>query len=92
MRCDGFGGWFVARLWGVIVIDTPGIRELGVWGDDGLETTFSDVTRLLGQCRYRNCSHDTEPGCAIQAAIDADELDAAVAATGRDQGTTSGYG
>jgi ribosome biogenesis GTPase len=60
---------------GIIVIDTPGIRELGVWADDGLEATFADVTKLMGRCRFRDCSHDTEPGCAIQAAITAGELD-----------------
>lgn len=63
---------------GVLVIDTPGMRELGmVEASDGLESTFADVEALLGRCRFSDCSHEREPGCAIRAAIDAGELDAA---------------
>lgn len=63
---------------GVMIIDTPGMRELGMWGvTDGLEEAFSDVEQYLGKCRFRNCRHESEPGCAIRQAIEAGELDAA---------------
>ena len=63
---------------GVMIIDTPGMRELGMWGvDGGLEEAFADVERYLGKCRFRDCRHDREPGCAIRQAIEAGELDAA---------------
>lgn len=62
----------------VMIIDTPGMRELGMWGvTDGLEEAFSDVEQYLGKCRFRNCRHESEPGCAIRQAIEAGELDAA---------------
>lgn len=61
---------------GVMIIDTPGMRELGMWGvDGGLEEAFADVEQYLGKCRFRDCRHDREPGCAIRQAIDAGELD-----------------
>ena len=61
---------------GVMIIDTPGMRELGMWGvDGGLEEAFADVERYLGKCRFRDCRHDREPGCAIRLAIEAGELD-----------------
>lgn len=60
---------------GTMIIDTPGMRELGMWDvSEGLEDAFSDVKRFLGQCRFRDCSHQSEPGCAIRAAIEAGEL------------------
>lgn len=63
---------------GALVIDTPGMRELGlVADDDALDESFTDVTDLIGQCRFSNCHHDGEPGCAITAAIDSGDLDAA---------------
>ena len=59
---------------GGAVIDTPGVREFGLWeGDPG---SFADIEELAGHCRFRDCGHDTEPGCAIRAAIDSGELDA----------------
>ena len=62
---------------GVLIIDTPGMRELGMWDvSDGLGEAFQDVEAFLGKCRFRDCRHDGEPGCAVQAAIDAGELDA----------------
>lgn len=62
---------------GVLVIDTPGMRELGMAeSSDGLESAFADVEALLGKCRFSDCSHEREPGCAIRAAIAAGELDA----------------
>ena len=63
---------------GVMIIDTPGMRELGMWGvTDGLEEAFSDVEQYFGKCRFRDCRHESEPGCAIRQAIENGELDAA---------------
>ena len=63
---------------GVMIIDTPGMRELGMWGvTEGLVEAFSDVEKYLGKCRFRDCRHESEPGCAIRQAIDSGELDAA---------------
>ena len=63
---------------GVMIIDTPGMRELGMWDvSEGLADAFSDVEAFLGKCRFSDCSHGKEPGCAIKAAIAAGELDAA---------------
>ena len=62
---------------GVHVIDTPGMRELGMWEvDEGIGEAFSDVEAFLGKCRFSDCSHGSEPGCAIRAAIASGELDA----------------
>ena len=61
---------------GVMIIDTPGMRELGMWDvSEGLGDAFADVEAFLGKCRFSDCKHETEPGCAIRAAIDAGELD-----------------
>lgn len=55
---------------GGLVIDTPGMRELGLWNAaEGLDKTFSDIEELSTRCRFNNCSHATEPGCAVTAAI-----------------------
>ena len=63
---------------GVLIIDTPGMRELGLADSyDGLDTAFADVETYLGKCRFSDCRHESEPGCAIRAAIAAGELDAA---------------
>ena len=57
---------------GVMVIDTPGMRELGMWEvSEGLADAFSDVESYLGSCRFSDCTHEKEPGCAIRAAISA---------------------
>jgi ribosome biogenesis GTPase len=62
---------------GALLIDTPGLRELQLWGaTDGVERAFADIEELATQCRYRDCGHTTEPGCAVQAAIAAGRLDA----------------
>ena len=55
---------------GGVIIDTPGMRELQLW-DSGqaLEATFDDVDALAGDCRFRDCKHRTEPGCAVRAAV-----------------------
>lgn len=60
---------------GVLVIDTPGMRELGMWdAGEGLSTAFPDVEKHLGKCRFSDCKHEGEPGCAIKAAIEGGEL------------------
>ena len=61
---------------GVMVIDTPGMRELGMWEvSEGLSDAFTDVEAFLGKCRFSDCKHESEPGCAIKAAIKAGLLD-----------------
>jgi len=61
---------------GGMVIDTPGMRELQVWGDeDGLKQVFDDIEELAIKCRFRDCSHQSEPGCAVQEAIRDGSLD-----------------
>ena len=55
---------------GGMVIDTPGMREIQMWGDEeGLERAFEDIAELSSQCRFKDCSHGKEPGCAVQAAL-----------------------
>ena len=61
---------------GAMVIDTPGMRELGMWDTvSGVEQTFADIEALASQCRFRDCSHTGEPGCAVRDAIRRGELD-----------------
>jgi len=63
---------------GALLMDTPGLRELQLWdADEGISQTFADIESLVARCRFGNCRHDGEPDCAVQAAIDAGELDAA---------------
>ena len=63
---------------GALLVDTPGMRELALYDDaDGVATAFSDVTALANGCRFRDCAHRTEPGCAVAAAIDDGRLDPA---------------
>ena len=60
---------------GAMIIDTPGMRELGMWDvSSGLSGAFGDVESFLGRCKYRDCTHDSEPGCAIKLAIESGEL------------------
>lgn len=55
---------------GGVIIDTPGLRELQLWdADEGLDKAFADIADLIAQCRFSNCAHDTEPGCAIKEAL-----------------------
>ena len=55
---------------GAFVIDTPGMRELGLWdSEDGLDTAFADIEDLASQCRFSDCTHSGEPGCAVAAAL-----------------------
>lgn len=60
---------------GVMVIDTPGMRELGMWDvTAGLGGAFGDVEAFFGGCKYSDCKHENEPGCAVKAAIENSEL------------------
>jgi ribosome biogenesis GTPase len=62
---------------GGLFLDTPGMRELRLWdADEGLEAAFADVVELEAQCRFNDCGHEVEPGCAIRAALASGELDA----------------
>jgi len=61
---------------GGLLIDTPGMRELQVWADeDSLADTFTDIEALAQQCRFRDCQHQDEPGCAVQQALEDGTLD-----------------
>lgn len=61
---------------GAMIIDTPGMRELGMWEvAQGIGEAFEDVERYLGKCRFSDCTHTREPGCAIRSAIETGELD-----------------
>mgnify|MGYP001190771600 CR=1 FL=1 len=63
---------------GGAIIDTPGMRELQMAGDEAsLDAAFEDVESLIESCRFNNCSHDSEPGCAVLSAIEEGELDPA---------------
>ena len=60
---------------GTMIIDTPGMRELGMWDVTiGLGEAFGDVEQYFGKCRFRDCKHLAEPGCAVKAAIESGEL------------------
>jgi ribosome biogenesis GTPase / thiamine phosphate phosphatase len=62
---------------GAFLIDTPGMRELALWADEDTELTgsaFDEIERLAQACRFRDCRHRGEPGCAVQAAVEAGEL------------------
>ncbi len=76
LRSDGQGRHTTVRRelvqlpGGALVIDTPGMRELQLWvADEALEETFDDVTSLFEHCRFSDCSHESEPGCAVKAAL-----------------------
>jgi ribosome biogenesis GTPase len=61
-----------------MVIDTPGMREIQMWADeDDLRGTFYDIETLAKGCRFSDCSHNVESGCAVRAAIDNGDLDPA---------------
>jgi ribosome biogenesis GTPase len=60
---------------GGAVVDGPGIRELRLWDAEGLGAAFDDVAALASSCRFRDCRHEGEPGCAVAAAVDAGALD-----------------
>jgi ribosome biogenesis GTPase len=61
---------------GGLVIDTPGMRKLQLWDiDTGLSAVFDGLDEIAVQCRYRDCSHQLEPGCAVRIAVEAGQLD-----------------
>jgi ribosome biogenesis GTPase len=61
---------------GALLIDTPGMRELQLWADEeSLDAAFDDIDRLAARCRFPDCRHETEPGCAVLAAVEAGALD-----------------
>jgi ribosome biogenesis GTPase len=67
LRVPDDGGW---------LIDTPGVRALSLWlSGRGIEEAFADVFELMDQCRFRDCKHDREPGCAVRLAIEEGRLD-----------------
>ena len=62
---------------GGVLVDTPGLRAVSLWdADEGLSRAFVDIEELAAQCRFSDCSHTVEPGCAVQAAIESGVLDA----------------
>jgi ribosome biogenesis GTPase len=61
---------------GALMIDTPGLRSIGLWdAEEALDEAFSDVEELVGGCRFNDCAHESEPGCAVTAAIAGGLLD-----------------
>jgi len=61
---------------GALLLDTPGLREVGLWlGDEDLASVFPEIEALARHCRFRDCTHEREPGCAVRAAVAAGELD-----------------
>lgn len=56
--------------WGAVLLDTPGLRGVQLWdAAEGVEQTFNDVEAIAARCRFTDCAHQSEPGCAIRAAI-----------------------
>lgn len=63
---------------GGILVDTPGIRSVGLWTDtEAVDATFDDIEEIAAGCRFSDCAHQGEPGCAVRAAIERGELDPA---------------
>ena len=61
---------------GALLMDTPGLREMQLWNaEKGVAQTFADIDSLAAQCRFGDCRHEGEPGCAVQAALDAGTFD-----------------
>jgi ribosome biogenesis GTPase len=68
----------IALPGGALLLDTPGLRELSLWSDGaGLDAVFADVTEVAASCRFTNCGHGSEPGCAVRAAVEQERLDPA---------------
>ncbi|MEC5192588.1 ribosome biogenesis GTPase [Arthrobacter sp. MP_M7] len=66
----------VALPGGAVLMDTPGVRGFGLFdADGGMAEMFGDLEDLFGRCRFSNCAHGSEPGCAVQAALSAGSLD-----------------
>src|SRR5439155_1628203 len=63
---------------GALLMDTPGLREMQLWdAEEGVAQVFADINALAEKCRFGDCRHEGEPGCAVQAALDAGTLDPA---------------
>lgn len=63
---------------GGVIIDSPGMREIGLWvSEESVDRAFTDITDLMTQCRFTNCLHQTEPGCAVKNALKTGALDEA---------------
>ena len=63
---------------GGVLIDTPGMREVLLWSDEeSVDATFAEILALAGGCKFGDCRHGDEPGCAVRAALESGELDAA---------------
>jgi len=61
---------------GTLLMDTPGLREMQLWdAENGVAQVFADIDALAARCRFNDCRHEGEPGCAVQAALDAGTLD-----------------
>jgi ribosome biogenesis GTPase len=58
-----------------VLIDTPGLRSLGLGGGVAVDAAFPEIENLAGECRFSDCRHQDEPGCAVVAAMSAGELD-----------------
>ncbi|MEV8194838.1 hypothetical protein AB0P13_22390 [Rhodococcus pyridinivorans] len=59
------------------LIDTPGLRGVGMWdAGAGIASAFPEIDELVRYCRFADCAHETEPGCAVRAAVDRGDLDA----------------
>jgi ribosome biogenesis GTPase len=66
----------MVREAGGLIIDTPGMREVALWETAPVADSFADIAALAGDCKFRDCRHDREPGCAVKAAVEAGRLDA----------------
>lgn len=61
---------------GALLVDNPGIREVGLWaGEESVDGSFPEIEELAARCRFRDCTHESEPGCAVAEASDAGRLD-----------------
>jgi len=61
---------------GALILDTPGMRELGLWdADAGVSSAFAEIEALVAQCRFHDCRHTTEPGCTVREALSNGSLD-----------------
>ncbi|WP_050622559.1 GTPase RsgA [Clostridium phoceensis] len=60
---------------GCMVVDTPGMREFGMWDHtSGINQAFAEIDELAAQCRFRDCTHSSKPGCAVRRALESGEL------------------
>ena len=61
---------------GGLIIDTPGLREVQLWeGEEGLSDAFPEISELAANCKFSDCKHETEPGCAVVRALNSGELE-----------------